>query len=43
MTDSKPCHFCHGDRWDFLGQLGRLLWFRCRYCGNEEARDVLEA
>ena len=23
-----------------LGQLGRLLWYRCRYCGMEFSRVI---
>jgi hypothetical protein len=28
------CPLCDGES-EFLGQLGNLEWYRCRYCGAE--------
>ena len=30
---APTCPACHSCTPILLGQLGRLLWYRCRYCG----------
>lgn len=32
------CSYCHGSL-TLLGQLGRLLWLRCRACGLEQSHS----
>lgn len=32
MDDTYPCPQCDSDAHPF-GQLGRLIWYMCRYCG----------
>jgi rubredoxin len=29
------CPLCNGDDAVFMGLLGSLAWYRCRYCGIE--------
>jgi tRNA(Ile2) C34 agmatinyltransferase TiaS len=38
----KPmCHLCGGPL-NLLGQLGRLIWLRCRNCGMEFSTESEE-
>lgn len=38
----KPrCPTCHSDYPLLLGRMGRLIWFRCRYCGLDFHRQAL--
>lgn len=33
------CHAIQSKRECFLGALGLLQWFRCRYCGMQWSRE----
>jgi hypothetical protein len=35
------CKYCRGPL-GYLGILGRLMWFRCRACGSEQAAQVCD-
>lgn len=40
-TSDWPCSWCGSHSLGLLGELGQLLWMRCRDCGSDVPVDAL--